>query len=91
MNIDELKRKQLEEKLQPGTRVQLSSEFLRNTGQYTGDPAPCHSGGFARGEIVELDSLYFTGRMVAKVKWDDGKILRVNLCNLWPCGVLEPA
>ena len=87
----ELLTESIEKKLVPGVRVMLSRTFLQNTGQFYGSPAPTSSGPFARGEIVELDSIYFTGRTVAMVKWDNGKKLRVNLCNLWPVGTMEPA
>jgi hypothetical protein len=71
-----------------GTRVQFSAQHCRNTGQFTGNDAPTHSGPFARGEVIAWHKL---GRPYVMVKWDDGTELGCNGANLWPCGIPEPA
>ena len=78
-------------KLVPGARVQISAAHLRNTGQFYGDPAPCHVGPFARGEILRMDEEYLPGKAVALVRWDNGREMHALLVNLWPCNVTEPA
>ncbi len=80
----------IDKRLQPGTRVMIAREHLRNTGQYTGPPAPCHTGPFAKGEIVTIDDTYLgKGTVVANVKWDDGQTRHILPCNLHPVGIPE--
>jgi hypothetical protein len=61
----------MKQKFQPGDRVKFAVTFLRSTGQYYGDPAPCSSGPFARGTVDEVLELEF-GRQAVYVVWDDG-------------------
>jgi hypothetical protein len=65
-----------------GTRVAFAREFLRNTGQFTGQDAPTHVGPFARGIVKAVVS--FGARKLVMVHWDDGHAGNVLDCNLWP-------
>jgi hypothetical protein len=56
-------------------RVMFARGFLRATGQFTGW-AP-----FAKGAIIRLDTIA-PGFTLAKIRWDDGEISRVNIGNL---------
>lgn len=55
-----------------GDRVAFTREFLRNTGQFTGKPAPTNFGPFARGTVMESEDL--AGTVLVRVMWDDGVI-----------------
>jgi hypothetical protein len=61
--------------IQIGDRVAFSREFLRNTGQYTGE-AP-----FARGEVIAHVELS-KGHVLARVLWDSCQITNVLPVNL---------
>lgn len=78
-------------KLIEGARVQISSAHLRQTGQFTGEPAPTWRGPFARGKISAFDDEYIEGKRLAWVMWDDGSLKRCRPEILWPCNVTEPA
>jgi len=59
--------------------VRYSTQFLRNTGQFAGDPAPTSCGPFARGQV---DSDVDDARSVASVRWEDGNVSSVLALNL---------
>jgi len=65
-------------------RVQFSPEFLRNTGQVTGEPPPTHFGPFARGVVVDLPNgeSFAASSELVKVLWEDGEKTWVNKRNL---------
>lgn len=63
-----------------GDRVQFATRWLRSTGQFTGDPAPCSWGPFARGQLVKVEPL---GQCdLAQVRFDNGDLKQVLLSNL---------
>jgi hypothetical protein len=62
-----------------GQRVHYARDWLRNTGQFTGEPAPTSWGPFAAGEVVKLDK---GGPWLTEVRWDDGEATRVLNVNL---------
>ena len=70
-----------EMKIKNGDHVCYAREWLRNTGQYTGDVP------FMRGVVTEIRNGY-----MATVEWDIGETYPVHCANLWPAGkrYLEP-
>jgi hypothetical protein len=67
--------------LQTGDRVQYDSDWLRNTGQFTGPDAPCSLGPFAKGTVMGEYALN-DERRVVDVLWDDGQRFRALDRNL---------
>lgn len=68
-----------------GDRVRYSSGFLRSTGQFTGDPAPCSWGPFAEGTVIDIKPDcydYDHRRALVEVQWDNDSETRVLACNL---------
>ncbi len=63
-------------KIQIGTRVVFSRQFLRSISAFTG----WHP--FAKGEVTAIDDL--GSIQLAVIKWDDGDSSSVNIGNLIP-------
>jgi uncharacterized protein (DUF736 family) len=66
----------------PGDRVAFSRDFLRNTGQFTGQDKPAHNGPFARGAVLSWQELSRGGSTLVSVQWDDGHVSNVLAGNL---------
>lgn len=64
-----------------GDRVMFAAEHLRNTAQYTGDPAPTNWGPFARGQVTRVDPMNHKLDLI-EVRWDNGQLTRVLSSNL---------
>ena len=62
-------------------RVQFSTSFLRNTGQYAGNDAPTSKGPFARGTVTKLEPVGAKNALVS-VTWDNGVRSNVLMSNL---------
>jgi hypothetical protein len=65
-----------------GDKVRYSSEFLRNTGQYTG-PTPQ-----LKGTVTKVSDM--GGKQLVSIKWNDGTEGKALSVNLWPIGKWEP-
>lgn len=80
-----MKLRDAQKRIVVGTRVRYSAEFLRNTGQFSGEVP------HLRGEVTMLEPL---GQCtLATVSWNNGRSSGVLVANLWPCELahLEPA
>ena len=66
---------------EPGQRVRLHTQFLRDTAQYTGEPAPTSWGPFATGYVLDSAPLS-GGRSFVSVMWADGDDHHVLNSNL---------
>lgn len=73
-----------------GMRVMYCREFLRNTGQFTGQPAPTSWGPFARGIVSDSIPLG-SGNSVAQIDWDNGETTKALDANLHEEGKPELA
>ena len=66
-----------------GTRVKYHRDWLRNTGQYTGDDIR------RRGTVKSIDPLR-EGRSICLVEWDDGTESKLLNANLYPANMPDP-
>jgi hypothetical protein len=65
--------------IEAGTRVGYSANFLRSTGQLTGEVP------FLRGVVAKVEEIV-PGCTLCLIHWDTGALTRVNIKNLAKVG-----